>query len=127
LVELQRLGMRVTGLEVSEYARDNAHPEVKRHIHIWRGSSLPYSTGEFDFVLCKEALPHMDQPALMIEQIARVGKQAFLEIQVAETPLQAWLMRRWDPTHRFCQPRWWWGAVLDGTGYTGAVNYKRLF
>ncbi len=63
----------------------------------------------------------------MIEQIERVGKAAFLVIQVAENPLQAWLMKRWDPTHRYCLPTHHWEGVLDEAGYTGAVSFKRLF
>lgn len=127
LVELQKLGMRVTGIEASWYAVATAHPEVRRHMHEWRGKSLPFSTNEFDFVLCKEALPHMDDPKLMIEQIERVGKQSYLVIQVAETWWQAWLMKMWDPTHVHCKPTSWWEQLLDEAGYTGAVTFKRLF
>lgn len=127
LVELQRLGMRVTGLEASEYAALEAHPEVEPHIHLWRGQSLPYSAQEFDLVLCKEALPHMANPALMIEQIERVGQQSLLVIQVAETALQAWAMKRWDPTHQHLKPSAWWKTVLAETGFSGAVTFKQLF
>lgn len=127
LLELLRLGMRVTGVEANEQAVEALRPEIRHHVHHWRGQSLPFSAKEFDFVLCNEALSRMDNPALMIEQIGRVGKQALLVIRVADCLWQEKLMSFLDGRQKWCEKQGFWTNILDGKNYDGAVSFKRLF
>lgn len=129
LYEFQQLGMNATGIEVSEYAIHNAHPDVKYNIMLWANPKLPYMDDTFDFVLCKEALPHVYDPDCMIKEIIRVAKpgQTHLEIQCATGEAAQKLMKEWDVTHQTVAPPSYWTNILDAGKYKGTYRCKELF
>jgi len=129
LVELQRLGMKVRGIEISRYAVENCHPELKGRVTLIEPGEWPIFWRRFDLVICKEVLPHIAEEWLprKIRYLRAVAKDALIEIQCAETPEAAEKMRAWDVTHLTCKPAVWWRELLTECGYAGAVNFKALF
>lgn len=129
LVELQKLGLDVRGIDASGYAVENAHKDVRDRIE-WREAGPYLGRGaSFDFVFAKELLPHLTQytASSVAAEMTRVGKQAYVVIQCAANAEAAALMKQWDPTHRICKPREWWRKRLQSAGYQGAVSFKELF
>lgn len=129
LVEFYKLGLKVVGLDVSEYAVQHAHPDIRQFIYIGDASQMPFEDHSFDFVLGKEVLPHIPEYKVSspIRECMRVSKgPIFLEIQCGETPLELEYLRRWDGTHVTAHPPAWWDDLFSSLGYKGDVHYKIL-
>jgi len=43
------------------------------------GESLPFKDKEFDYVICKHVLEHVDDPVKFLKELSRVGKMGYLE------------------------------------------------
>jgi SAM-dependent methyltransferase len=130
LVELQKLGMDVKGIDASKYAVENCHPDLTGRVECRRlGASLALPDQSYELVFAKELLPHLHpwHALQLAAHISRIGRAAYLEIQVAESEESARLMKQWDPTHQTCKGRDWWKRQLQSAGYQGAVHFKELF
>jgi ubiquinone/menaquinone biosynthesis C-methylase UbiE len=129
LYEFFQLGMDVVGLDASAYAIANSKSEIKDKLRLHTSSDLPFPDQSFAFVLAKEILPHLEEndAQRMIAEIKRVGRSAFLEIQCADTPESANMMKRWDQTHQTIKPATWWTGKLEEFGYNGAYHCRCLF
>lgn len=129
LYEFYLLGMSVTGVDASAYAISEAKDEIRDRILLQNSARLPFNDKSFDFVLAKDVLPHFkaDEAIAMIEEIMRVGRRSFLEIQCANTPEAQLKMKRWDVTHMTIEPESWWVDRLSKLGYKGAYHCHALF
>jgi len=70
---------------VDKYVDDNTHRsgdikvnKKQKFIHA-DGESLPFSDNEFDYVICKHVIEHVDDPIKFLQEISRVGKKGYLE------------------------------------------------
>jgi SAM-dependent methyltransferase len=43
------------------------------------GESLPFKDKEFDYVICSHVVEHVEEPAIFLDELARVGKRGYLE------------------------------------------------
>lgn len=61
LYEIKQLlpGIKIAGLDISEYAVNHAKEEVRPYLNIGQGQSLPYGDAEFDLVLCLSVLHNL--------------------------------------------------------------------
>jgi 2-polyprenyl-3-methyl-5-hydroxy-6-metoxy-1,4-benzoquinol methylase len=67
LVEFFKSGMKTFGLDASSYAVDNAHILVKRNIKKFNiEKKMPFKNNFFDFVICKDVLPHIKKINLIL-------------------------------------------------------------
>jgi len=53
---------RVAGIDISEYAIENAKEEIKRHVRVGNANSLPYADRSFDFVYSINTLHNLLLP-----------------------------------------------------------------
>ncbi len=67
----------VIGVDISEYAIENAKDEIRSNLNIAQAQSLPFEEGSFDFVYSITTLHNLLLPDLMsaLSEIMRVGKQ----------------------------------------------------
>jgi len=129
LYEFHVLGMDVTGLDASSYAVANGKAEIRDRLSVHTSPRLPFADKTFDLVLAKEVLPHLEErdALTLIGEIMRVGKAAFLELQCADTPESAEMMKQWDQTHQTIKSEAWWKDSLAALNYTGAYHCRNLF
>lgn len=131
LVEFLKRGMKVAGIDISAYAVENAVPEVKPFILNGSCEKLPWPSDSFDFVYCKEALPHLteQQLKLAVPEAIRVCKTSniFFEIQVGNDEEARRLVKAWDETHTTINSADWWRQFLGNLGFSGQANFKSLF
>ncbi len=131
LCEFHKKGMDVSGIDLSSYAIENAVPEVRELIVQGSCEELPWESNTFDFVYCKETLPHLKEPQLhrAFAEIKRVSKSnhIFFEIQVAENETDRKLVKAWDETHQSIQSSDWWRQLLQQHEMQVQVNFKPLF
>jgi ubiquinone/menaquinone biosynthesis C-methylase UbiE len=78
-VELARLGLQVTGIDISqtfvELARKNAAAaHVDAHFEHGDAAHLPFSSESFDFVVCRAAFKNFSDPAGALREMHRVLK-----------------------------------------------------
>lgn len=101
LFDLQRLcpGLEVTGLDVSQYAIDNAKPEVKSRLLQGTATALPFETGAFDLVVSISTLSHLDRAGCVeaLREITRVSRGPhFVTLHAWETEEQHARIVMWN-------------------------------
>jgi len=119
-------GIEVTGLDISEYAIENAKEEVKPFLKAGHAGDLPFDDGQFDLVVSINTLHnlycHELEAALReIERVGRRDKYVCVESYRNETEKANLLY--WQVTcEAFNTPEeWdWW---LKQTGYTGDHSF----
>lgn len=131
LVEFLKQGMKVAGIDLSDYAIEHAVPEVKPFLRAGSATSLPWPGASFDLVYCKETLPHLTEAQIAdaIGEAKRVAKgdNIFLEIQVGNDEEARRLINAWDETHRTVRDAAWWRDFLRDLDFRGQVYFKALF
>lgn len=131
LVEFQKRGMNVAGIDLSTYAVENAVPEVKPYLVNGSADRLPWPAQSFDLVYSKETLPHLTEQQLVdaVAEARRVCRTdaIFFEIQVANNEDARRLISAWDETHKSVKSADWWRYFLADNGFNGQVNFKSLF
>jgi protein-L-isoaspartate(D-aspartate) O-methyltransferase len=128
LVEFKKLGLAVTGVDLSSYAVENAHPDVQGDLI--RGSILDVDLGaeRFDLVLAKDSLPHLDEQSveLAVARCATLADNGFFEVEVARSDYEREMLFRWDVTHQTRRPPEWWLDLFARNGYEGDYHFKVL-
>lgn len=130
LVEFQKAGMQVAGVDASTYAMEHAHPDVQTDIQVGSAATLEFDADTFDFVFGKEVLPHVpaDQLRQSIGECMRVSKgPVFFEIQTGDTSDDLELIRQWDPTHTILEKPIWWLSIFEEMHFKGDWFFKKIF
>jgi 2-polyprenyl-3-methyl-5-hydroxy-6-metoxy-1,4-benzoquinol methylase len=130
LVEFQKLGMQVKGLDISQYAVKNAHPDVAKNIELRDASQIFFEDKTFDLVLGKEVLPHLEESKVRstILESMRVSKgNIFFDIQCGRTAKELELLKKWDSTHRTLKTSEQWDEFFASIHYQGDYYYRFLF
>lgn len=118
-------GLEVRGLDVSEYAIENAKPEIKDVIDHGTASDLPYEDNEFDLVISINALHNLytQELAPALKELERVAKQKYLCVESYRTEEEKVNLLYWQVTcEQFNTPsEWeWW---FENTGYSGDHSF----
>jgi len=128
LVELQKAvpGLIVHGLDISEYALENAHESVKDSLVLGTAAKLPFPDSYFDYVFSINTLHNLSNKDLFsalreIERVASVSKYACVEsyrTEVEKTNLLYWQVT----CEQFNSPDDW-GWWFDMAEYTGDHSF----
>lgn len=119
-------GIEVQGLDFSEYAIENAKPEIKDRLQIGHASELPYPDQYFDLVISITTLHNLYNYELerALTEIERVGKKnKYICVESYRNEVEKANLLYWQVTcEAFCTPdEWqWW---FEKTGYTGDHSF----
>ncbi len=71
-------GISVTGIDVSQYAIDNAKPEIKEYLQVGNCTHLPWEDNTFDFVYSINTFHNLsiDELERAVQEMERVGKKS---------------------------------------------------
>lgn len=124
LYELSRIvpGLEISGIDISDYAIENAKEEVRPSLQVGNARELPYPSDEFDLVISINALHNLCCFDLekALREIQRVGKQnKYIVVESYRNAEEKANLLYWQLTcEAFCTPdEWqWW---FDLTGYDG--------
>lgn len=123
LVEFKKaLGtLELHGLDISEYALQNAHEDVASCIQIGNATNLPWPDKYFDFVFSITTFHNLYNFDLdkALREMERVGKQKYMCAESYRNEEEKVNLLYWQVTcEAFCTPdEWeWW---FKQTGYTG--------
>lgn len=75
LVEAQKLGMDVYGIDLSSYAISFAKKHIDGAFVVGSGEKLPFKANTFDYVTCIGSLEHFPHPERGISEMARILKK----------------------------------------------------
>lgn len=120
-------GVEVVGLDISEYAIENAKEEVKPFIHLGNAISLPFEDNSFDFIVSITTLHNLYNYELKqaVKEIQRVGKGSnkHIIIESYRNESEKVNLLYWQLTCRgFYSPKEW-EFLLDEYGYQGDYSY----
>jgi ubiquinone/menaquinone biosynthesis C-methylase UbiE len=119
-------GVEVAGLDISEYAIENAKEEVKPFLTAGNATSLPYENGYFDYIISITTLHNLYNYELRkaLQEIERVGKQnKHVIIESYRNEQEKANLLYWQLTCRafYTPEEWEW--FMTESGYTGDYSY----
>ena len=124
LHDLQSLvpGIKLCGLELSDYAVNNAFPSVKHLIQRGDGKDLPFEDNEFDLVLAINTLSELapEDCNAALTEIQRVTEShAFITLNAWRNKREHEALERWNITAKSNFHVQDWRSILCETGYSG--------
>src|SRR5260370_19679566 len=122
-------GLEAWGLEISEYAIENCHPEVRGHIVCASAQRLPFASGSFDAVLCVNVVHNLGYEACVeaVREIERVAPgRGYVQVDAYRNDdhRDVFLHLRLTPAP-FGKPDMWHDLVKRA-GYTGDYSWTIL-
>ncbi len=129
LIEFHKLKMDVYGVDISKYAVDNAHSDIKDRLKIGRLADMNFKENYFDLVLSKELLPHlkMDELLQVLKETKRISKDnIFHMIQCGRNEKELELMKKWDHTHQILMTPTKWVEFFNQNNYNCDYQFKVL-
>jgi protein-L-isoaspartate(D-aspartate) O-methyltransferase len=118
--------VQLTGLDISQYAIDNAKEEVRTSLRLGNATELPFDDASFDFIVSINTLHNLYNYDLRkaLQEIQRVGKgRAYIVVDSYRTEREKMNLLYWQITCEcFYTPREWeW--FFGESGYTGDYSY----
>lgn len=115
-------GLDAYGLDISEYALMNCHPNVIGRLHLGNAVRLPFPDGCFKCVISLDTIHNLPRDLAMValSQIQRVSNgNAFVKVDGYRTPDQKRIFESWVLTAQFHDYPDGWLRLFDEAGYTG--------
>ncbi|WP_143871764.1 class I SAM-dependent methyltransferase [Catenovulum sediminis] len=117
-------GIQVSGLDISEYAIENALEAVKPDLVVGSATELPYENNTFDALFSITTLHNLevDDLAKALIEIERVLKQpgkSFITVDAYRNDEEKERMEAWNLTAKTMMHVDEWKAFFKQVGYTG--------
>lgn len=119
-------GLDVKGIDISEYAIENAKEEIKPNLQVCHARELPFEDNTFDLVVSINTLHNLQNYDLdaALREMERVGKKhKYMCVESYRNEQEKVNLLYWQVTcEAFCTPEeWqWW---FEQTGYTGDHSF----
>lgn len=115
-------GITVAGLDISNYAIENAKEEVKPFLEVGDAVELPYEDDSFDVVLSINTVHNLERKECVkaLREIIRVSKgKAFVTVDAFRNDDEQERMMQWALTAKTILHVDEWKELFDAAGYTG--------
>lgn len=115
-------GLKVKGIDVSEYAIQNAIEDMKPHVQVADARKLPFADKSFDVVISINSIHNLEIQDLIIalKEIQRVQRRgAFITVDAYRTEEEKERMYAWNLTAKTILSVEDWQALFKEVGYTG--------
>ncbi len=115
-------GLKVSGIDVSSYAIQNAIDVMKPHLQVADARKLPYKDKSFDVVISINTIHNLEINELRqaLREIQRVSKgKSFITIDAYRNEQERELMYAWNLTAKTILHVDEWKKLFKEVGYTG--------
>jgi SAM-dependent methyltransferase len=115
-------GITVKGIDISEYAIENAIEDMKTHVQVGNALSLPFDDKSFDVIISVTTLHNLerDECAIALQEIERVcRKGAFITVDAYRNEEEKERMYNWNLTAKTIMSVEEWKVFFKQVGYTG--------
>jgi SAM-dependent methyltransferase len=124
LYDMARLipGITVKGIDISEYAVENAKEEVREHIMVADAHRLPFEDHSFDVVISINTIHNLEEPECRqaLQEIQRVSRgKSFVTVDAFRNDEEKERMYKWNLTARTIKHVDDWILFFDEVGYAG--------
>lgn len=115
-------GIEVKGVDISEYAVENAMPDMKPHVQVANATALPFADKSFDVVISVNTVHNLvrEECARALQEIERVARRgAFITVDAYRDDTERQRMEAWNLTALTIMHVDEWKSFFDSIGYTG--------
>ena len=115
-------GITVKGIDISDYAIDNAIEEMKPHVKVGNATNLPFEDNSFDIVISITTIHNLDKDeiAVALSEIERVSsKGSFITVDAYSNEEEKERMYNWNLTAKTIMSVEDWKSFFKEVGYTG--------
>jgi hypothetical protein len=115
-------GLVVKGVDVSEYAIENAMADMREHVQVADAVSLPFPDKSFDVVISINTIHNLARAecAKALKEIQRVARRgAFITVDAYADEDQRRRMDAWNLTAKTIMHVDEWKSFFSECGYTG--------
>lgn len=115
-------GIKLTGLDISQYAIEHAKEEVKSILTIGDCQSLPYDDNSFDVIMSVNTIHNLAEKecAKALQEIERVSKgKSFITVDAYRNDEEKERMLEWALTAKTIMHVDDWKVFFKDSGYTG--------
>jgi len=115
-------GIEIHGVDVSEYAIENAIETVKDNVRVGDARHLEFADDSFDFVMSINTIHNLDREdcAQALREIQRVsGGRAFITVDAYRNEIEKERMEAWNLTALTMMSVDEWKAFFAEVGYSG--------
>ena len=115
-------GITVKGIDVSEYAIENAIEDMRPHVEVANAKSLPYPDKSFDYIISITTIHNLVRDELVqslkeIERVARLG--SFITVDAYRNEEEKERMFAWNLTAKTILHVDEWKELFEDASYTG--------
>ena len=119
-------GITVEGLDISEYAIQNAIEDMRPHVQVADANSLPYQDKSFDYIISVTTIHNLERAELTqslqeIERVARLG--SFITVDAYRNDEEKERMFAWNLTAKTILHVDEWKELFNDAGYTGDYHW----
>jgi SAM-dependent methyltransferase len=122
-------GLEVWGLEISQYAIDNCHPQARGRILRGSAQRLPFAGGNFAAALCINVVHNLAGEACIeaIREIERVAPgRGYIQVDAYRNDDEREVFLDWVLTAETYGKPDMWRALFERAGYTGDYYWTIL-
>jgi SAM-dependent methyltransferase len=115
-------GITVKGIDISQYAIDNAIEDMKPHVQVANAINLPFPDKSFDIVISINTVHNLERHELAtaLREIQRVAiRGAFITVDAFRDDAERERMMAWNLTAKTIMHVEEWVEFFEEVGYTG--------
>lgn len=123
---LRHLGYNARGVDISEWAIRNADEEVKPFVQCTKDAP-PFTEGEFDWIIAKDVLEHVEYVSLTIDDLMNVAaKGLFVVVPLTRHDHGRYVIEEYekDITHKQRMPLSTWVKMFLRDGWSVEASYR---
>jgi len=113
--------LKVTGIDISEYAIENSIKEIKQFQQVADARELPFEDDSFDLAISINTLHNLDREgcAKGLSEIERISKKRFITVDAYSNDDERIAMEGWNLTALTVMHVDEWKDFFKEKGYTG--------
>ncbi len=112
---------QIEGIDVSQYALDNAIEDMKPFIRLGNAKKLPFEDNSFDLIICINTIHNLplEECKQALKELERVSsRDAFLTVDAWRNDKEKESMLKWNLTAKTYMHVEDWGNLFAEAGYT---------